>query len=162
MKSEQNEALRSLPIGVFDSGVGGLTVLRALRRHMPHEQFIYLGAGLELEKIQPDSVIAYSPTENKGYRAVLLADGSVQQLNSRQFEERSRLGWILRANPQQIAQNQQLAVVRGAQFQPATVQPLAPANPTTPAIQKTMEFTSTLSLQAIVSWSSTSFDSHGS
>jgi glutamate racemase len=31
------------PIGVFDSGVGGLTVLRALREAMPAEQFIYLG-----------------------------------------------------------------------------------------------------------------------
>ena len=31
------------PIGVFDSGVGGLTVLRALMRDMPAEQFIYLG-----------------------------------------------------------------------------------------------------------------------
>ena len=33
----------SRPIGVFDSGVGGLTVLRALRRALPHEDFIYLG-----------------------------------------------------------------------------------------------------------------------
>ncbi|MBU1041737.1 MAG: glutamate racemase [Proteobacteria bacterium] len=32
-----------LPIGVFDSGVGGLTVLRALRRAMPNENFLYLG-----------------------------------------------------------------------------------------------------------------------
>lgn len=32
-----------LPIGVFDSGVGGLTVLRALRAALPHERFIYLG-----------------------------------------------------------------------------------------------------------------------
>lgn len=31
------------PIGVFDSGVGGLTVLRALRERMPHEHFVYLG-----------------------------------------------------------------------------------------------------------------------
>ncbi|MBX9741991.1 MAG: glutamate racemase [Chthoniobacterales bacterium] len=31
------------PIGVFDSGVGGLTVLAALRRLLPHENFIYLG-----------------------------------------------------------------------------------------------------------------------
>jgi glutamate racemase len=31
------------PIGVFDSGVGGLTVLRALRAHLPHESFLYLG-----------------------------------------------------------------------------------------------------------------------
>ena len=34
---------RRLPIGVFDSGVGGLTVLRALRHALPHEDLIYLG-----------------------------------------------------------------------------------------------------------------------
>lgn len=33
----------SQPIGVFDSGVGGLTVLRALRAHLPSERFVYLG-----------------------------------------------------------------------------------------------------------------------
>jgi glutamate racemase len=32
-----------LPIGVFDSGMGGLTVLRALKKSMPNESFIYLG-----------------------------------------------------------------------------------------------------------------------
>lgn len=32
-----------LPIGVFDSGVGGLTVLRALRRRLPREDLLYLG-----------------------------------------------------------------------------------------------------------------------
>ena len=31
------------PIGVFDSGVGGLSVLRALREQMPHESMIYFG-----------------------------------------------------------------------------------------------------------------------
>jgi glutamate racemase len=31
------------PIGVFDSGVGGLTVLRALLARLPHEHTIYLG-----------------------------------------------------------------------------------------------------------------------
>ena len=30
-------------IGVFDSGVGGLTVVRALRRELPGEDIIYLG-----------------------------------------------------------------------------------------------------------------------
>lgn len=29
------------PIGVFDSGVGGLSVLRALRAELPHEDFVY-------------------------------------------------------------------------------------------------------------------------
>jgi glutamate racemase len=32
-----------LPIGVFDSGIGGLTVVRALRRLLPEEDIIYLG-----------------------------------------------------------------------------------------------------------------------
>ena len=31
------------PIGVFDSGVGGLSVLRAIREHMPEESVIYFG-----------------------------------------------------------------------------------------------------------------------
>jgi glutamate racemase len=31
------------PIGVFDSGIGGLTVLAALMRALPHEHFLYLG-----------------------------------------------------------------------------------------------------------------------
>lgn len=30
------------PIGVFDSGVGGLSVLQALRAELPHERFVYL------------------------------------------------------------------------------------------------------------------------
>ncbi len=33
----------SSPIGVFDSGMGGLTVLRALRKQLPGESFLYLG-----------------------------------------------------------------------------------------------------------------------
>ncbi len=33
----------SLPIGVFDSGLGGLTVLRALKMKLPKESFLYLG-----------------------------------------------------------------------------------------------------------------------
>jgi glutamate racemase len=31
------------PIGVFDSGIGGLTVLREIKRHLPAENIIYLG-----------------------------------------------------------------------------------------------------------------------
>src|SRR5204863_4180809 len=32
-----------LPIGIFDSGVGGLTVYRALHEQLPNEHFVYLG-----------------------------------------------------------------------------------------------------------------------
>ena len=31
------------PIGIFDSGVGGLTVLKALRERLPSEHYLYLG-----------------------------------------------------------------------------------------------------------------------
>src|SRR5437764_15255243 len=31
------------PIGIFDSGVGGLTVYRAIRQRLPKEKIIYLG-----------------------------------------------------------------------------------------------------------------------
>ena len=31
------------PIGIFDSGVGGISVLRAIREQMPEESVIYFG-----------------------------------------------------------------------------------------------------------------------
>ena len=33
----------SRPIGVFDSGIGGLTVAAELRRLLPHEDIYYIG-----------------------------------------------------------------------------------------------------------------------
>lgn len=36
-----SDARTAAPVGVFDSGVGGLSVLRELRRELPHEHFIY-------------------------------------------------------------------------------------------------------------------------
>jgi glutamate racemase len=35
--------VRSAPVGVFDSGIGGLTVVRALRRRLPLEDVVYFG-----------------------------------------------------------------------------------------------------------------------
>jgi glutamate racemase len=50
------------PIGVFDSGIGGLTVLRALRSALPSEEFIYLGdtARLPYGTKSAESVVRYS------------------------------------------------------------------------------------------------------
>ena len=64
-----NESTRSLrrrsddlAIGVFDSGVGGLTVLRALLERLPHEDFVYLGdtARLPYGTKSPGSIRQYS------------------------------------------------------------------------------------------------------
>jgi glutamate racemase len=55
-------ANRRLPIGVFDSGVGGLTVLKALREKLPHEDLIYLGdtARLPYGTKSPASISRYA------------------------------------------------------------------------------------------------------
>lgn len=37
------ECKKSAPIGVFDSGVGGLTVVREMVRHLPNENIVYFG-----------------------------------------------------------------------------------------------------------------------
>lgn len=51
-----------LPIAVFDSGVGGLTVLRALRRRLPSESMIYLGdtARLPYGTKSVESIVRYA------------------------------------------------------------------------------------------------------
>jgi glutamate racemase len=38
-----NDTPATLPIGIFDSGVGGLTVLRSIRSLLPAEDLLYLG-----------------------------------------------------------------------------------------------------------------------
>ena len=43
MKTEEINALREAPIGVFDSGVGGLTVVREIMRQIPNEKIVYFG-----------------------------------------------------------------------------------------------------------------------
>jgi len=50
------------PIGVFDSGMGGLTVLRALLARLPSERFVYLGdtARLPYGTKSPETVQAYT------------------------------------------------------------------------------------------------------
>ncbi|MFP3939067.1 MAG: glutamate racemase [Thermoanaerobaculia bacterium] len=55
---------RDLPIGVFDSGVGGLTVVRALRDRLPEESILYLGdtARLPYGTKSPATVLRYTRT----------------------------------------------------------------------------------------------------
>jgi glutamate racemase len=69
------------PIGVFDSGVGGLTVLQALRRRMPHRDFIYLGdtARVPYGRKPPEMVWKFSEQivnflwKNAGVNAIVVA-----------------------------------------------------------------------------------------
>ena len=54
--------MREAPVGVFDSGVGGLTVLKALVAELPHEHFVYLGdtARLPYGTKSPETVARYA------------------------------------------------------------------------------------------------------
>jgi len=60
--NELDQSLRAAPIGVFDSGVGGLTVLRALQTALPNERFVYLGdtARLPYGTKSPETIVRYS------------------------------------------------------------------------------------------------------
>ncbi|MBQ9814352.1 MAG: glutamate racemase [Lachnospiraceae bacterium] len=53
---------RNLPIGVFDSGVGGLTVAREIFRNLPDEKIIYFGdtARVPYGNKSPETVIRYA------------------------------------------------------------------------------------------------------
>src|ERR1035437_190842 len=61
------------PLGVFDSGIGGLTVLKTLTAALPNEDFIYLGdtARLPYGTKSNEVIVRYSK-ENTGF---LLAKG---------------------------------------------------------------------------------------
>ena len=50
------------PIGIFDSGLGGLTVFKELRRLLPAEDLIYFGdtARVPYGTKSPEAVIAFS------------------------------------------------------------------------------------------------------
>jgi glutamate racemase len=54
--------MTKLPIGLFDSGVGGLTVLAAMQHRMPHEDMLYLGdtARLPYGTKSPDTITRYA------------------------------------------------------------------------------------------------------
>ena len=53
---------KELPIGVFDSGVGGLTVVKEILNNLPNEKIIYFGdtARVPYGNKSPETIIRYS------------------------------------------------------------------------------------------------------
>ena len=43
IRTEEPSPCADLPIGVFDSGVGGISVLREMVKILPHERFVFFG-----------------------------------------------------------------------------------------------------------------------
>lgn len=61
-KSEKGNPHPGLPIGVFDSGIGGLTVVKALRQRLPGEGIIYFGdtARVPYGIKSPQTIVSYA------------------------------------------------------------------------------------------------------
>jgi glutamate racemase len=85
----------SAPIGVFDSGVGGLTVLKALGSELPGETFIYLGdtARLPYGTKSPETVVRYSvqaagKLESFGIKALVVACNTASAVGLPAIRER--------------------------------------------------------------------------
>lgn len=62
MKQDKEKALHQSPIGVFDSGVGGLTVVREIMRQSPQERIVYFGdtARVPYGSKSKDTILRYS------------------------------------------------------------------------------------------------------
>ena len=82
------------PIGVFDSGVGGLTVLKALAAELPHEHFVYLGdtARLPYGTKSPDTVARYAVQAAEalleyGVKCVVIACNTASSVGLRPIRE---------------------------------------------------------------------------
>lgn len=70
----------NMPIGFFDSGVGGLSVLKEAMKLMPNEHFIYFGdsknAPYGVKKVEEVRELTYKAVEfliNKGAKAIVIA-----------------------------------------------------------------------------------------
>ncbi|XHX80128.1 MAG: glutamate racemase [Stenomitos frigidus ULC029] len=78
--SQASTGQSSAPIGLFDSGVGGLTVLREVYRQLPSESVIYFGdtARLPYGKRSPAQILQYvreilTWMEQQGTKMVIMA-----------------------------------------------------------------------------------------
>jgi len=76
-------AVSSAPIGIFDSGIGGLTVAQAVKRELPGEQIIYFGDTAHLPygdkstaAIQAYSIKITQMLLEKGCKLILIACNS--------------------------------------------------------------------------------------
>ena len=92
---DESEKLRTEPIGVFDSGVGGLSVLRELRAALPQLDFVYFGdsgrapyGGRDLETVLDFSEQCVELLFAEGCRVVVVACHTVSSVALRHLQQR--------------------------------------------------------------------------
>ena len=78
---------KTAPIGVFDSGVGGLTVAREIMRNLPKEDIVYFGdtARVPYGSKSKDTIIRYSRQiinflQTKGVKVIVIACNTASAL----------------------------------------------------------------------------------
>lgn len=78
---------KSAPVGVFDSGVGGLTVAREIMRQLPNENIVYFGdtARVPYGSKSKDNIIRYSRQiinflKTKNVKAIVIACNTASAL----------------------------------------------------------------------------------
>ncbi|MBQ5880275.1 MAG: glutamate racemase, partial [Bacteroidaceae bacterium] len=83
------------PIGVFDSGYGGLTILRQIRQYMPDYDYIYLGdnarapyGGHSFEVVYQYTLQAVEALFNRGCHLVILACNTASAKALRTIQQR--------------------------------------------------------------------------
>ena len=88
--------MNAAPLGVFDSGIGGLTVARAVFERLPHESVIYFGdtARVPYGPKSPDTVRRYSGEIlahllQRGVKALVVACNTISAQAIEYLEERS-------------------------------------------------------------------------
>ena len=57
---------RNAPVGVFDSGIGGLTVAREIMRNLPSEKIVYFGdtARVPYMEVSPERQLSVIPARS--------------------------------------------------------------------------------------------------
>jgi glutamate racemase len=84
------------PIGVFDSGIGGLSILRALKKQLPHEDFVYFadtahnpyGGKTSEFVLQRSLAIADDLVRQEGIKALVVACNTATAAAIAQLRER--------------------------------------------------------------------------
>jgi type II secretory pathway pseudopilin PulG len=121
---------RRLPMS-FDEMTNELGTVQVTYDTETGQRYTYLGAGMTLDQLKPDSVLAYSPIADN-HCEVLFADGSVQRMTAGGFAELSQRGLVRVATPGEMAAEQQRLAIAHGQF--VNGESLASAPPASAAI----------------------------
>ena len=94
----EEKSKKDLPIGVFDSGVGGLTVVREIMRQIPKERIVYFGdtARVPYGSKSKETVTRYSEQivrflETQQVKAIVIACNTASAYALEEIEKKVKI-----------------------------------------------------------------------